>query len=104
MSGSEGGKVILWSADLSLVSNPPPTHRTTAKPLDSFYAASNDSDIIIVSRFIPESSVLACVKNVRGSINPKLQASGFYSNSMLATTDSSGVVRIYARQDIFIGD
>ncbi len=102
MSGSESGKVVLWSADSSCVSISHSTHRNTAKPLDSFYAGSDDSAIVIVSRFIPESSVLAHVKSVRGSIDPKLQAAGSYCNSMLATTDSSGVVRIYARQDIFI--
>ncbi len=103
MSGSESGKVILWAADPACVSSSTPasTHRTTAKPLDSFFAASDDSAIIMVSRFIPESSVLACVKNMCGRIDPKLTRAGTYQNSMLVTTDSLGVVRIYARQDIF---
>ncbi len=102
MSGSESGKVILWAADPACVpSTPASTHRTTAKPLDSFFAASDDSAIVIVSRFIPESSVLACVKNMCGRIDPKFQAAGSYLNSIIVTTDSSGIVRIYARQDIF---
>ncbi len=101
MSGSESGKVVLWAVESTCVSTASSTHRNTAKPLDSFYAASDDSAIVIVSRFLPESSVLACVRNVRGRIDRKLHASGSYRNSMLATTDSSGIVRIYARQDIF---
>eukprot|EP00752_Nemacystus_decipiens_P006867 g6168.t1 len=128
ISGSENGKVYVWSTGVfataspstlplaggmpaamtpqqSAAAAPPavaPTQKDTNQRHESFYATSEAPKIVTTACFVPESTSRACVTAVRGGLSRAVAEKGGYCGCMILATDYNGSVRVYCKSAVLL--